>query len=141
VNKKILQALAEARVADGRTLLHARRFDAAYYLAGYAIECALKACIAKKTKRHDFPDKDFAIKTHTHKLEKLAELAGLMKQLHATAVSPRPRSGGQLGRGEGLVGGEPLRTGSATRGRRKATATLRAVEGRQGILSCIQQYW
>jgi hypothetical protein len=25
--------------------------------------------------------------------------------------------------------------------RRKATATLRAVEGRQGILSCIQQYW
>lgn len=62
MNKKILQALAEARVADARALLNAKRFDAAYYLAGYAIECALKACIAKRTRRHDFPDKEFARK-------------------------------------------------------------------------------
>src|SRR5438094_3909647 len=27
----------------------------AFYLGGLAIECALKACIAKKTKRYDFP--------------------------------------------------------------------------------------
>jgi HEPN domain-containing protein len=68
VNQKILQALADARVADARTLLNAKRFDAAYYLAGYAIECALKACIATKTERHDFPDKDFARDVYTHNL-------------------------------------------------------------------------
>lgn len=81
VNKKTLQSLAQARVADARTLLNAKRFDAAYYLAGYAIECALKVCIAKKTKPHDFPDKEFARRVFTHDLEELAELAGLMKPL------------------------------------------------------------
>jgi len=65
VNKKILQALAEARVTDARTLLSAKRFDAAYYLAGYAVECALNACIAKRTNRHDFRDKDVAREVYT----------------------------------------------------------------------------
>jgi len=32
-------------------------FDGAYYLAGYAVECAIKACIAKGTRRYEFPDK------------------------------------------------------------------------------------
>jgi HEPN domain-containing protein len=81
VNKKILQALAEARVADARALLNAKRFDAAYYLAGYAIECALKACIAKRTRLHDFPDKEFARKVYTHDLDDLLGIAGLKGQL------------------------------------------------------------
>jgi HEPN domain-containing protein len=68
-----------ARLSYAR--LKAKRFDAAYYLAGYVIECALKACIAKKTKRHDFPDKDFARKAYTHDLEDLAQLAGLKDTL------------------------------------------------------------
>jgi hypothetical protein len=53
------------------------------YLAGYAVECALKACITKKTKRHDFPPNIKAIgEYYTHELEKLvkgAELGGLLK--------------------------------------------------------------
>jgi HEPN domain-containing protein len=32
-------------------LLEAGLYAGAYYLAGYAVECALKACIAKKTAR------------------------------------------------------------------------------------------
>ena len=43
------------RVRDARTLLRSGRWDAAYYVGGYAIEYALKACIAKKTAEHDFP--------------------------------------------------------------------------------------
>jgi len=38
-------------------LLRLGLFDGAYYLAGYAVECALKACIAKGTQRFEFPDK------------------------------------------------------------------------------------
>ena len=30
---------------------------AAYYLCGYAVDGRLKACIAKQTRRYDFPDK------------------------------------------------------------------------------------
>lgn len=51
--------------------------DAAYYLAGYSVECALKACIAKLTAQHDFPDKAFAAKCFTHKARELVPLAGL----------------------------------------------------------------
>ena len=51
--------------------------DGAYYLAGYAVECALKACIAKATVRHDFPDKKKVDDSYTHSLEKLLKLANL----------------------------------------------------------------
>jgi len=141
VNKKILQALAEARVADARTLLHAKRFDAAYYLAGYAIECALKACIATKTKRHDFPDKKFASKVYTHNLEELAQIAGLKGQLQH-----RFRQDPAFETKWGIVKDwtEQARyemISPQKEARRQASEMLNAVEDRQGILACIKQYW
>lgn len=62
------------RIAEARALLDAGHADGAYYLAGYAVECALKACIAKRTNQHDFPDKFFAQKAWTHNLEDLIKL-------------------------------------------------------------------
>ena len=35
-------------------------------LAGYAVECAIKACVAEKTERYDFPNKDLANQLYTH---------------------------------------------------------------------------
>lgn len=55
----------------------------AYYLAGLGIECGLKACVAKHTKRYEFPDKKRAEKGYTHDLSKLVELAGLQSALEA----------------------------------------------------------
>jgi hypothetical protein len=46
-------------------------------MAGYAVECALKACIAKLMKSEEFPDKKFADKCWTHDLPQLLVLAGL----------------------------------------------------------------
>jgi HEPN domain-containing protein len=80
VNRKDLQNVAETRLKDAHLLYQHRRFDAAYYLACYVIECAecaLKACIAKKTKRHDFPDKTFAHNVYIHDLTKLLKHTGL----------------------------------------------------------------
>lgn len=51
--------------------------DAAYYLAGYAVECALKACIAKSYNQHDWPEKQFVSDGHTHSLSRLLQLAKL----------------------------------------------------------------
>lgn len=61
MNKTDLEQLADLRLAEAAALLGATppMPDGAYYLAGYAIECALKACIAKLTAQHDFPDKNF----------------------------------------------------------------------------------
>jgi HEPN domain-containing protein len=53
MNREDFQQLAESRLKEARALLTAELPDGAYYLAGYAIECALKACIAKRTQQHD----------------------------------------------------------------------------------------
>ena len=76
-----LQQLAEERALDAEALLNAGRWSGAYYIAGYAVECALKACVAKQTNLHDFPDKSRVQRTFTHNLLELLEVAGLRLQL------------------------------------------------------------
>ena len=49
--------LANARVADAEALLQSRRWAAAYYLLGYAVECGLKACAARQFQQDEVPDK------------------------------------------------------------------------------------
>lgn len=77
MNRTDFHRLADVRVAEAGVLLAAGMWDGAYYLAGYAVECALKACIAKLTKQDDFPDKD-AAKCYTHKIDDLVGLAKLV---------------------------------------------------------------
>ena len=75
LNRTDLQQLAEDRVIDAKVLLDAGRWSGAYYVAGYAIECALKSCLAKRTNLHDFPDRALAQKAFTHDLQELLESA------------------------------------------------------------------
>lgn len=81
LNRSDLQQLTDDRVEDASILLDARRWSGAYYMVGYAVECALKACIAKQTAEHDFPDKVFVQKSFTHELSELMDLNGLKLQL------------------------------------------------------------
>ena len=77
MNRKDLQALANIRMREAKALFRAGEFSGAYYLIGYAVECGLKACIAKNFKKHDFPDKKGVNDAHTHDLKTLASLATL----------------------------------------------------------------
>jgi hypothetical protein len=77
VNRADLQQLAELRLAEARVLLTANLFGGAYYLAGYAIECALKACVAKQIREFDFPDKRLVERSYTHNLAQLLEVSGV----------------------------------------------------------------
>ena len=80
--RKDFQRLAELRAKEAATLTKTGNQQGAYYLAGFAVECALKACIAKRTRRHDFPaDKDYAGKVYSHNLDQLLRLAHLDAQL------------------------------------------------------------
>jgi len=56
-----------------------KRYEAAYYLAGYAVECALKACISKQTQKYDFPIKD-SNKLYVHDLNNLLKFSGLEEE-------------------------------------------------------------
>jgi len=77
MDRKDLQALSKIRLIEAKALLRLGHYDGAYYLAGYAVECALKACIAKETRRHEFPDKKRVNESHTHILKDLVKLARL----------------------------------------------------------------
>ena len=91
LNKTDLQRLADDRVLDAASTSRKPSSPLgggrARYLSGYAVECALKACIAKRTSLHDFPDKTVVQKSHTHNLAELLDLAGLRLQLQL-AVTP-----------------------------------------------------
>ena len=77
MDRRDLQALSNIRMNEAQGLLSLGLYDGAYYLAGYAVECALKACIAKETRRHEFPDKRRADSSHTHSLIDLVRYANL----------------------------------------------------------------
>jgi hypothetical protein len=86
VNRLDLQTLAERRIQDANALLLANRWAAAYYLAGYAVECALKACILHHVERTGmiFRDRKYLKDLGdcwTHQLDRLVNLAGLTVEL------------------------------------------------------------
>jgi HEPN domain-containing protein len=83
MNKNDLKLLALTRLREAKVLLANGEYSGAYYLARYAVECALKACIAKRTKRHDFPDKKTVNESWIHGLAKLVGPAGLEISLAA----------------------------------------------------------
>ena len=80
MNRIDFQQIAELRIQESKALLAAGYLDGAYYLAGYAVECALKACIAKRTQEHDFPEKGSG-KYYSHDLEDLFAFARLKTDL------------------------------------------------------------
>ncbi len=75
MNRSDFQRLSSARLREAKILFAAGEYSGAYYLAGYAVECALKACFAKTVRRYVFPEKK--AKVFTHNLSELVEIAGL----------------------------------------------------------------
>jgi len=80
MNRIDFQEIAEVRLRESKALLAAGFSAGAYYLAGYAVECALKACIAKRTLAHDFPEKE-SRNYYSHDLEELLGFAKLRIEL------------------------------------------------------------
>jgi hypothetical protein len=74
-----LKKLAKSRLQESEILFSNRKYDAAVYLCGYAVELALKARICKTLKWSQFPSA--SIKNpqtfKTHHLETLLGLSGI----------------------------------------------------------------
>ena len=79
MNRAEAKQFADAWVLDAKTLLDAGRWHAAYYLVGYAVECALKACVLAHINNTGiiFQDKKFGEKCFTHDVGALLKLANL----------------------------------------------------------------
>lgn len=82
-----LQALANARLLDAKLLLDNCRYSSAYYLAGYAVELALKACVSRQFRQDEIPDKQLIKRILTHQYDDLVALAGLKSALKAEQES------------------------------------------------------
>ncbi len=89
MNRGELSDIALIRHKEARVLLRNRNYEGAYYLCGYVVECGLKACIAKRTKQYDFPDKKSVDASYTQDLAKLVKVAGLeLDQEHEMKINP-----------------------------------------------------
>ncbi len=84
MNRTDFQKVANVRVKEAKVLINKKCFDGAYYLLGYAVECALKSCISKQIRKHDFPEKKLIDDAYTHELDKLLNLTGLKRELEQT---------------------------------------------------------
>src|SRR5258708_31060954 len=90
MNRREFQELARIRIRDVEALMKAQRYSAAYYLSGYVVECALKACISKKTKRFDFHDKN-SNRLYTHNLSELLAIIPLTDELERATDGVKAR--------------------------------------------------
>ena len=92
MNRTDFQRLATLRIAEAQALLAAGFPAGAYYLAGYAVECAIKTCIAKNVQQYDFPDKDRVNQSYSHNLVQLLRAANLEDEFgNARSKQPRTR--------------------------------------------------
>ena len=137
MNRKDFQALARVRLNEARALFAAGCFDGAYYLAGYVVECSLKAVIAKATNRHDFPDKKRALESHTHNFLSLIRVAELEDELKEEAQTDP-----EFGKCWEVVLGwsETVRYSTSTS--EKAEKMVRAVSNpNHGVLKWLRRFW
>lgn len=89
MNRSAFQHLADVRIKEAKVLLDGGMWDGAYYFIGYAVECGLKACIAKLTRAEDFPPRDVR-DYYTHDLNVLVKTAELKPARDAeSAANPR----------------------------------------------------
>jgi len=81
------QLLAEDHLRHAKALLDAELYSGAYYICGYAVECALKACICSGTNQFDFHvHPDIARKAWSHKFANLIDVSGLEEELDAARL-------------------------------------------------------
>jgi hypothetical protein len=95
LNQAELQLLTEERIRDAQALIRGKRWSFAYYVAGYAVECALKSCLLARMIHTGwvFEDKAKIADCLTHDFEELIRIAGmndlLNQKLKASAAGNR----------------------------------------------------
>jgi HEPN domain-containing protein len=136
-NRREFQKLARMRLSDARALINRGNLEGAYYLTGLAVECALKACIAKNTKRNDFPPNLNVIRDiYSHDLGKLINAAKLQ-----TALGAERRRNASLDNKWAVVLKDWNVNSRYAVGGLNAKDLYRAVAGRNGVTQWLRQRW
>jgi hypothetical protein len=132
-DRATFQQLAGSRLTEARLLLENGLSSGAYYLAGYAIECALKAIIAAQFLANEIPDRRLVERVHVHDLSKLLSLSGLEDELEVE-MNAKPELHGRWT--TIIKWSERARYEVWTH--ESASAILEAVDGDEGLLRWLQ---
>jgi hypothetical protein len=134
--RREFQQLARMRLKDARVLMRGGSLEGAYYLTGLAVECAVKACIAKNTRRHDFPPKQNIVRDiYDHDLAKLIRTAGLQ-----TALDSETTKNSSFNNNWDVVKVWNIESRYVTKGL-NARDLYRAVAGKGGLMQWLRQRW
>jgi hypothetical protein len=131
--------MAEDRILDAACLLAGGRPSGAYYLAGYAVECGLKACIMAHVEAAGaiFQDKKFSEKCWTHDLEELLKLANLKPTMDADVAR-----NAALYANWGLANDWKETSRYEQRTQHEAQALFNAIDiNSDGVLQWIRKHW
>src|SRR5215813_11865243 len=136
MNRRDFQELSKVRLKEAQALLAAKLWDGAYYLAGYAVECGIKSCIAKGTQRYDFPEKKKVDASYTHKLAALIGVAGL-----ETALRDRGKKDAEFRRNWDIVESWTEESRYARHAPQDAQHMVQAIADRRyGVISWLKHY-
>jgi hypothetical protein len=80
MHRDTLKELVAIRLKEAGYLFERECFSGAYYLAGYAVECAFKVILTHHIQSHTIPEKKWVEKFHTHEFSKLINLANLAEK-------------------------------------------------------------
>jgi HEPN domain-containing protein len=135
-DRATFQQLAEMRLAEAKLLQAKGLYSGAYYLAGYAIECALKAKIAADFRENEIPELKRVQSIYTYDLNALLGLAVLKEDLDAEKeLNPELYERWTIAR----AWSENARYKVWTEA--NASAILGAIDGADGILEWLRNRW
>jgi HEPN domain-containing protein len=141
LTRQDFQELTRVRLREARRLLEAKCFGGAYYLTELALECALKACIAKHTRRYEFPDLHVVRNSWKHDLSKLLKTAGLVSELDRDAKKNAALEGNWAVAKDWSVDTR-YQIAARSDAQRRANDLYRAVTTRRnGVLAWLRQHW
>jgi hypothetical protein len=141
VNRNEWQQLASDRLQDAKILIDNQRWHAAYYLAGYAVECALKSCILRFVENNAeiiFEDKKYSENCWKHDFKVLVKQADLEEALKEMISTNRAFGGywGIVSQWTEISRYDPNNTESKANDLYKAIA-----HDPDGVLQWLQIHW
>jgi hypothetical protein len=137
VKRSDLQHLSRIRINEAEHLLRAQSFPGAYYLTGVAVECALKACIARATEQFEFPNLEKVRDSWNHDLTKLLNTAGLLSEHRGRSALDADFNTNWL-----TVKDWNVSSRYEKRSSQEAQSIFdAATDAQHGILAWIEEYW
>lgn len=138
MTREDFKRIAEIRIKEAQSLLNNGLTSGAYYLAGYALECAIKACLSKQILEHNIPEKKFINDIYTHDLQKLIKF----DQELSESYNNRVENDGDFITNWTIVKDWNEHARYKTFNQKEAEELIEAITNETGgILPWVQQYW